>query len=435
MLPQDSGRLIDLTADSSLFHWAHTTSDATCDAACRINAGLQDRSTWWEGLEQAADQVCWGCEQEPWPNERVYGHQIWNAIHHAKLPIRQVAAKTNLWSVPCPKGIERRDRGTRCLIGHFVYGIMCFFKWMGELGQEDYALTCLESVMDLAPIVQRSTCKEDWAFPIAEVSENYERILTLVWHRHMPVPEHWLPASGPLHCRRDRDREPQEKPHSTLQEATQPRLDVGELNEFNLATNVNVQCWVLTIFPEEVERMAMIVETYAKHCDSLLFFTSSQKNLLSNFRGYRIINLREVFDISPDSPLGTGEPNTIAKMFAAFHFAERLMGSHGSHGAPDVICRLDSDTLFFPSNLRRILACRNFSSADPWAIGRENYVHKHEQPGRVFLNGGTGICLSRGAVKLLANEMRSGRFVRSESSGDWSRGDCVIAPGHWDDAA
>ena len=171
-----------MTADSSLWHWANLTADSKCDAECKVNAGLKERGTWWEGVDQAADQVCWGCEQEPWPNERSYGHQIWNAIHQANLPIRQVAAKTNLWSVPCPRGIERRGRGTRCLIGHYVYGIMCFFKWMGEPGQENFALTNLESVMDLAPIVQKSPCKDNWAFPVAEVSENYERILTLVWH-------------------------------------------------------------------------------------------------------------------------------------------------------------------------------------------------------------------------------------------------------------
>ena len=391
--------------------------------------------TWWEGVDQAADQVCWGCEQEPWPNERSYGHQIWNAIHQANLPIRQVAARTNLWSVPCPRGIERRGRGTRCLIGHYVYGIMCFFKWMGEPGQENFALTNLESVMDLAPIVQKSPCKDDWAFPVAEVSENYERILTLVWHLHVPVPDHWMPASGPLRCKRDRAREPQERPQ--LEPDGLKR--VTGVNGVNGVNGANIQCLVLTIFPQEVERMQMISETYAKYCDSLTFFISSPFAPPSHFRGYRIINLRDVFDISLDSqptdqPTASSkptEPNTIEKMFAAFRFAGLFM-----EGAmPDVVCRLDSDTLFLPPNLRRILACRNFSASELWAIGRENYGHKHEQPGRVFLNGGTGICLSREAVQLLSKEMELGRFVRTTSSGAWNSGECVVAPGHWDDVA
>ena len=442
MASKKDEKLIDAIADAGLWHWANMTADSTCDAVCRLNNGLRDRGTWWEGVEGAAEQVCWGCNQEPWPNERRYGHQIWQAIHHANLPIRAVAAWTNLWSVPCPRGIQRRDRGTRCLIGHFVYGIMCFFKWMGEAGHENFALTNLESVMDLAPIVAKAPCKEEWAFPVAEVSENYERILTLVWHRHLPIPSHWLLASGPLQCQRQRLREPQER-HEAAAETqrenpeAQSRAKAAkglEAQAETTQTKYNVQCLVLTIFPDEVERMSMVADTYAKHCDSLLFFTAGDAP--SHFRGYSVVNLRHGFDISPDSN-GPNEPNTIFKTFAAFHFAGLAMANQTSlsSGRPHVICRLDSDTLFLPENLRRILSCRNFSPSDLWAIGRENYAHKHEQPGRVFLNGGTGICLSRATVKLLVQEMQLGNFAKSSSSSDWNTGDCVVAPGHWDDAA
>ena len=402
--------------DPSIWQWAQMTADDTCGTVCRINAGLRERGHWWEALEQAADQVCWGCELEPWPNERAYGHQIWRALHGG-LPIRSVAAHTNLWSVPCPKGIQHRHRGTRCLIGHFVYGIMCFFKFMGE-PQENVALTSLESVMDLAFVVHHAPCRAQWAFPVEEVAENYERILTDVWHRHRPIPDLWLPASGPLRCWRPRAPEPQEVNNRHVAPFT-PRI----------------QCLVLSMYPQEIERMAMIVETYAKYCDSLKFFIAGEGP--AAFRGYQVVNLREWFAIASDPrpKEASKEPNTIEKTFMALHFAGLSMKKVPENSKPDVICRLDSDTLFLPPNLRRILACRNFSFAESWAMGFENYAHKHQQPGRVFLNGGTGVCLSRAALELLSKEISAGKLMRSSSPGDWNTGRCITAPGHWDDAA
>lgn len=415
-LPHNSSdqALDDAVADPSLWHWATMTADETCGAVCRINAGMRDRGRWWEAVEQAADQVCWGCDLEPWPNERAFGHQIWAAVHDGGLPIRRVAQFTNLWSVPCPRGIQHRHRGTRCLVGHFVYGIMCFFKFMGETGQENVALTSLESVMDLAFIVQQAPCRSQWAFPVEEVAENYERILTQVWHRHLPVPERWLRASGPLSCWRPRVREPQ------------------ETTERSLANLARIQCLVLTMYPQEIERMAMVVETYAKYCDSLQFIVAGSGP--SHFRGYQVVNLREFFDVVADpAPTEHKEPNTIEKTFMALNFAGLYLRQLPEESKPHVICRLDSDTLFLPPNIRRILACRNFSFAHAWAIGFDNYAHKHQQPGRVFHNGGTGVCLSRSAVEVLSEEISAGKLLRSSSPGDWNTGHCVTAPGHWDD--
>lgn len=98
-----------------------------------------------------------------------------------------------------------------------------------------------------------------------------------------------------------------------------------------------------------------------------------------------------------------------------------------------MVCRLDSDTLFIPNNLRRIVACRNFSVDEPWAIGYENYLHKHAQPGHAFFEGGTGICLSRGGVARLLQAARQGGFKESPRPGDWTLKGCISAPGHWDD--
>jgi len=99
----------------------------------------------------------------------------------------------------------------------------------------------------------------------------------------------------------------------------------------------------------------------------------------------------------------------------------------------DVVCRVDSDTLFVPENLRRILACRNFSADVPWAIGYENYVHKHSQPGHAFLSGGNGICLSRRALSRLREAHHRGDIRESSRPGAWALRGCVSALGHWDD--
>ena len=180
--------------------------------------------------------------------------------------------------------------------------------------------------------------------------------------------------------------------------------------------------------------MAMVVETYAKYCDSLQFIIAGTGP--SHFRGYQVVNLREFFDVVADpAPTEHKEPNTIEKTFMALNFAGLYLRQLPEESKPHVVCRLDSDTLFLPPNIRRILACRNFSFAHAWAIGFDNYAHKHQQPGRVFHNGGTGVCLSRSAVEVLSKEISVGKLLRSSSPGDWNTGHCVTAPGHWDDAA
>lgn len=123
--------------------------------------------------------------------------------------------------------------------------------------------------------------------------------------------------------------------------------------------------------------------------------------------------------------------NTIQKTLRSFEWAAWLM--KGMQKKPDVICRLDSDTMFFPQNLLRIMHCRNFSADVPWALGHENYLHKHQEPGQAFLSGGNGICLSRAAVEVFEAKARQGEIRESTSPGDWNTGLCVSSPGHWDD--
>ena len=76
---------------------------------------------------------------------------VWEVVHH--WPIREVARVTNLWSVPCPRGIEARGRGSRCLIGHFVYSLLCFFRWMGD-GNE----ACARGLGEIAKMLRMFVC-------------------------------------------------------------------------------------------------------------------------------------------------------------------------------------------------------------------------------------------------------------------------------------
>jgi len=206
-----SGDSLSPEADEVLYRWAGQVASADCDSTCRLNLNAQKQGDWWEELDSAAERVCWGCDDPPWPHERQYGRRIWEVIHAEGLPIRAVASRCNLHTMPCHQGVEAWTRGSRCLVGHFVYAIMCFFRWMGE-GQDSLAFLSLESAMDLAPVVLASACAGEWGFPVPEVAENYERFLTAVWHRHESTPEQWIRASGPLRCKRQ-THEPQESPH------------------------------------------------------------------------------------------------------------------------------------------------------------------------------------------------------------------------------
>lgn len=421
------------TSDVDLLNWAEQSSTAACDKECRLKSALGEdaASNWWKEVNLRPSHVCWGCDMQPWPHERQYASRVWSALHAGHIPIRRVSQATNLWSVPCNRGIESRSASSRCLIGHFVYAVLCFFRWMGE-SQEPYALLSLESAMDLAWLVDQAPCSADWGFSVPEVAANYERFLTTVWHLHQEVPEYWEAAQGPLQCWRPRLREPQEL------------LEGAQLHNQQMP---KVFCLVLSVLPSDEDRMSMVTDTYADYCQSLAFIVASDAP--EAFRGYPVIDLRKYFNIAPDpvaqgwsagassSNNHTGERNmnvnfnTIEKTIYAFLLAAIM--SRDMSDKPDIFCRLDSDTLFIPDNLRRIVVCRNFSFDEPWALGYANYAHKHQQPGRAFFNGGTGVCVSRGALEVLLEREVRGDIKKSHLQGDWNLGSCVSVPGHWDD--
>lgn len=417
--------------DDRLQHWAAGTATADCDQHCRLASALSGWERSWAPIEDASSRVCWGCDQLPWSQERNYVRRVWNAVHEEQLPIREVSDRCNLWSVPCPRGAQVHDRGTRCLAGHFAYAILCFFRWMGE-GNEVYATLNLESAMDLAWLVQNSSCKDLWGFTPSELALNYERMLTSIWHLHEDPPTHWLSSPGSPQCGRTRPKEPQEI----------RRAEDG-IQRPHIAPTI--MCMVLVVWPAEKGRMSTIVETYAPLCQKLIFLTASPSP--QNFHGYPVIDLHELFGMRPDPqhtapdhrPPGEavsnqGNYNTIEKTLNAFAWAAAYQDSTSKlHDPQDVICRLDSDTLFFPPNLQRIVSCRNFSVDIPWSIGHENYVHKHQEPGEVFLSGGNGICLSKAAVNIFGKMLKNGEISSSPLPGYWNSGRCISVPGHWDD--
>eukprot|EP00927_Polykrikos_kofoidii_P043461 TRINITY_DN37537_c0_g1_i1.p1 TRINITY_DN37537_c0_g1~~TRINITY_DN37537_c0_g1_i1.p1 ORF type:complete len:593 (-),score=55.36 TRINITY_DN37537_c0_g1_i1:30-1808(-) len=412
--------------DPALMLWAKQTAHTGCDAACRLAGATSDRGRWWEALEGASNRVCRGCDERPWMPLRDSSIEVWQKMHAWRLSISAVGKHLTLMK-SCPRGAEIWSRGTRCLAGHFAHAVLCFFYWVAQ-EQETYALVNLESAMDLAWVVQRSPCSMEWGFTVDEVAVNYERILTAVWHLHQSLPRVWLKPERPFQCRR-------------------PRAEPHELTERTPASPV-LLCLVLVLYPSEIPRMHGIADTYAQRCDKLWFMTASDAPKF--FRGYPLLDMRTFFNMTPDPGPASAKdaasarmhgasfsrwhdgrlPNTIEKTLLAFKIAGIVQAR--SPGKADVICRLDSDTLFVPENLRRILVCRNFSSSAPWALGQTNYIHKLQLPGRAFLSGGNGICLSRGGLDQFAASMDSGALRKSKRTEDWDVG-CVLVPGHWDD--
>merc|ERR1712159_56438 len=100
---------------------------------------------------------------------------------------------------------------------------------------------------------------------------------------------------------------------------------------------------------------------------------------------------------------------------------------------PDFACRLDADTLFIPNNLRRIVACRNFSTDIAFALGMNSYVHKFQSPGAVFPFGGAGVCLSKAAIRVYMDFYMTGGFHPATKVESWQSAKCGVGPGHWDD--
>ena len=65
----------------------------------------------------------------------------------------------------------------------------------------------------------------------------------------------------------------------------------------------------------------------------------------------------------------------------------------------DVFCVLDSDTLFFGTNLQRVFHIRNITPDDSFVMGNINFLHKFLSTRVLFPDGGTGACMTRRAMQ------------------------------------
>lgn len=215
--------------------------------------------------------------------------------------------------------------------------------------------------------------------------------------------------------------------------------------ELRPETRAAVRCMVLLRLPAEMVRAATVAATYAVECDSLFFVTASTEAGLGTLYGYPVLNIREHYPEVPVDPshettsetINVNAANTISKALHMVLLADGLARNDSRAGrrAPDVTCRLDGDTFFVPDNLRRIMACRGFAGEQLWALGHVSYVHKLQAPGVAFTFGGSGVCLSRGALEAFGQLHAAGGVEKSSDPGSWATGRCVAGPGHWDDVA
>jgi len=113
------------------------------------------------------------------------------------------------------------------------------------------------------------------------------------------------------------------------------------------------------------------------------------------------------------------------------------MFTHAALFHPDLdwYCRLDTDTLFLPANLRRFLRRHAVWPTDRYYLGVRQYQGKYVGSGP-FPYGGAGVCISRGALHRLGDWLVSGAVyldITEVESYSIAAAPCHYTRGHFDD--
>eukprot|EP00039_Didymoeca_costata_P000799 m.47309 g.47309 ORF g.47309 m.47309 type:complete len:559 (+) comp10479_c0_seq2:99-1775(+) len=141
-----------------------------------------------------------------------------------------------------------------------------------------------------------------------------------------------------------------------------------------------VLCWVLTQPTAHDDKATAVNRTWGQRCDYLLFITS------------------ETIDDLPTIVLDLGGPESRAKLWTKTKAAWMYVFKHYLNSA-DWFVKADDDTYISMDHLKAFLVKYNASEAK--FLGR--YFAVEGRPARSYYSGGSGIVMSREALRLLGN--------------------------------
>jgi len=165
------------------------------------------------------------------------------------------------------------------------------------------------------------------------------------------------------------DKEEQDK-------SSQPGLE--DAREYELATGRSdrVYCMIPSMYNEDsIQRWAAILETWGARCDTIKFFVDPQDGLPSTFERngisadiVQVPMVRKQGEVCQD-----GKPcrHIWEKVWRSW-----LYVSKHDLSLAEWFLKIDDDTYFIPSNLRKFVRSRNWSPEDPHYFGHLLNVNK-----------------------------------------------------------
>ena len=212
-----------------------------------------------------------------------------------------------------------------------------------------------------------------------------------------------------------------------------------------------VFCMFPAVYPADEARMEQVGRTFALHCDYGGFFVAdpalSDQMLwkLGQEHGVKVpvVNLASHAEFFPPDEqmfrMGSSEEggvsseeaarkkvaegNTIVKVLAMFNYVGTTMLD-----TADIFCKVDLDTAIVPENLDAWARASGLDPEDMFWIGSPVYWRKYSNG--VYPDGGAGLCVTRGALKVLAAHIRAMPWgLRA----DEAHRHCHYQAGHYED--